>query len=91
MLAPGESLLFYSDGLIEAYNSEREMFSFERLQAVMLKHPGGKTLINYLLAELKKFTGEDQEQEDDVTLVTVQRSETDKVGKIVAQPSFTEK
>lgn len=32
-LAPGESLLFYTDGLVEAHNHRREMFSFPRLKA----------------------------------------------------------
>jgi hypothetical protein len=36
---------------------------------------GGPALIDFLLAELERFTGEDWEQEDDITMVTLQRSE----------------
>jgi serine phosphatase RsbU (regulator of sigma subunit) len=72
-LAPGESLLFYSDGLVEAHNAQRDMFGLPRLAALLGSHPGGSALIDFLLNELKRFTAEEWEQEDDVTLVTLQR------------------
>ena len=73
-LAPGESVLFYSDGLVEAHSPSREMFSFPRLKELVAAHPGGAPLIDHLLAELAGFTGQAWEQEDDVTLVTLQRN-----------------
>jgi len=72
-LAPGDSVLFHSDGLVEAHNTEREMFGFPRLMGSVEKHPGGAQLIDLLVAELAQFTGAGWEQEDDVTLVTLQR------------------
>ncbi|MGI8910345.1 MAG: PP2C family protein-serine/threonine phosphatase [Rubrobacteraceae bacterium] len=74
-LKPGESVLFYSDGLVEAHDPRREMFGFPRLQGFVGAHPGGATLVDFLLSELRRFTGEGWEQEDDITLVTLQRSE----------------
>ncbi len=73
-LAPGEGLLFYSDGLVEAHNSRREMFSFPRLKTVLEEHADGASLIDLLLSELKSFTGQGWEQEDDVTMVALQRT-----------------
>ena len=73
-LAPGEGLLLYSDGLVEAHNAQREMFSFERLQALVRDHSGGAALIDLLMEELAAFTGAGWEQEDDVTLVTLERT-----------------
>jgi serine phosphatase RsbU (regulator of sigma subunit) len=73
-IGPGESLLFYSDGLVEAHNPRREMFDTPRLKALLEKHANGASLIEVLLDELKRFTGEEWEQEDDVTLVTLQRT-----------------
>src|SRR5918997_122243 len=73
-LQPGESVLLYSDGLVEAHDPQREMFGFPRLQGFVGAHPGGATLIDSLLAELERFTGEAWEQEDDITLLTLQRS-----------------
>jgi serine phosphatase RsbU (regulator of sigma subunit) len=72
-LKPGESVLLYSDGLVEAHDPQREMFGFPRMQGFVGAHPGGATLIDSLLAELQRFTGEEWEQEDDITLLTLQR------------------
>jgi serine phosphatase RsbU (regulator of sigma subunit)/anti-sigma regulatory factor (Ser/Thr protein kinase) len=72
MLEQGDSILMYSDGLIEAHNSAREMFGMKKLQTLLNDHPGGEALINFLLYALFAFTGAEWEQEDDVTLVVIQ-------------------
>ncbi|HER34629.1 MAG TPA: hypothetical protein ENO19_04110 [Halothiobacillaceae bacterium] len=75
VVAPGECILFYSDGLVEAHNPRREMFGGQRLQRLMGDCAGDcPDLIVRLLAELRAFTGRGWEQEDDVTLVTLQRA-----------------
>jgi serine phosphatase RsbU (regulator of sigma subunit) len=73
-LLPGDSLLFYSDGLVEAHNPQREMFGFPRLITLLGKGAEGSSPIPVLLQELATFTGPDWEQEDDLTLVTLQRT-----------------
>ena len=73
-IASGESLLFYTDGLVEAHNPRREMFGFPRLKTLLKEHSDGSSLFNLLLSELKSFTGEAWEQEDDITLLTLQRT-----------------
>jgi anti-sigma regulatory factor (Ser/Thr protein kinase) len=57
------------------------MFSFQRLSGLINDHPGGGDLIPHLLAELDSFTGPGWEQEDDVTMLTLQRkaAQTDTV------------
>jgi pimeloyl-ACP methyl ester carboxylesterase len=72
-LAPGDGVLFYSDGLIEAHSPRREMFSTPRMERFVGAHPSSATLIDALLAELEQFTGEQWEQEDDITLLMLQR------------------
>src|SRR5215211_4460169 len=72
-LKPGESILLYSDGLVEAHSPHHEMFGFPRMQRYVGAHSEGATLIDSLLAELEQFTGEDWEQEDDITLLTLHR------------------
>ncbi len=72
-LEAGESVLFYSDGLVEAHAPDRRMFGFPYLQTLMREHEGGSALIPFLLERLDDFTGNGWEQEDDVTLVTLQR------------------
>ncbi len=72
-LAPGESILLHSDGLVEAHNPAGEMFGFPRLQKIVENSSGGEHLIDECLTELREFVGSDWEQEDDITLVTLQR------------------
>jgi serine phosphatase RsbU (regulator of sigma subunit) len=77
VLERGDSVLFYSDGLVEAHDPQREMFGFPRLQGLVAGHrTGGEAMVNFLLSELSRFTGDEWEQEDDITLVTLERSET---------------
>ena len=77
VLARGDSVLFYSDGLVEAHDPHRQMFGFPRLQGLVGAHRSdGPAMVNFLLSELARFTGEEWEQEDDITLVTLDRSET---------------
>ena len=74
-LDAGDTILLYSDGLVEAHNTEREMFSFPRLMRLVGDFDGGAALIDFLLGELANFTGPGWEQEDDVTLVALQRDD----------------
>jgi serine phosphatase RsbU (regulator of sigma subunit) len=77
ILQRGDTVLFYSDGLVEAHDPHREMFGFPRLQGLVGAHRSdGPSLVNFLLTELRRFTGQEWEQEDDITLVTLDRSET---------------
>ena len=73
-LGPGDTLLLHSDGLAEAHNPERQMFGFPRLAALVAGCRDGQELIDRLLGELEGFTGPGWEQEDDITLVAVQRA-----------------
>jgi anti-sigma regulatory factor (Ser/Thr protein kinase) len=73
ILSPGESVVFYSDGLVEAHNPDREMFGFERLQQFLTRYNGKSNLVKYIIQELAHFTGSDWEQEDDVTLISIER------------------
>jgi serine phosphatase RsbU (regulator of sigma subunit) len=97
ILAPGESLLFYSDGLVEAHNASREMLGFPRIKNLLEEHSAKTSLIDFLLRELKRFTGEGWEQEDDITLVTLQSmpeffmmNEQQKTPHLPCNPPFPE-
>jgi serine phosphatase RsbU (regulator of sigma subunit)/predicted ester cyclase len=75
VLQTGDSALLYTDGLVEAHDPQREMFGFPRLQVLVSEHAEEeRSLQETLLEELYSFVGEGWEQEDDITLVTLQRS-----------------
>ena len=73
-IAPDSNVLLYSDGLVEAHDSDREMFGFDRLRDALVVDDAGSELLDRLLETLRTFTGPDHEQEDDITLVTLRRS-----------------
>jgi anti-sigma regulatory factor (Ser/Thr protein kinase) len=81
-LAPGDRLLFYSDGLVEAHSPTGDMFGFPRLRELVGIAPqasrhggeGQNVLVEFLLAQLAGFTGPGWEQEDDVTLMILERA-----------------
>jgi serine phosphatase RsbU (regulator of sigma subunit)/ketosteroid isomerase-like protein len=74
LLDIGEGVFFYSDGLVEAHDPKGEMFGFPRLRALIAQHGEKQALAELLMEELYSFVGEDWEQEDDITLLTLQRS-----------------
>jgi hypothetical protein len=65
-LEPGDLLTFVSDGVLEAQNSEGELFGFERTR-LLSKNPAEK------IARAAQQFG----QTDDITVVTVQRRMVD--------------
>jgi predicted ester cyclase len=77
VLLPGDGILFYSDGLVEAHNPQRGMFGSPRLLSLITKHAtSAKSLTANVLEALARFTDAGWEQEDDITLVTLQRSQS---------------
>ena len=73
-LAPGDKLLLYTDGIIEAHNKHKDEFSSQRLvdflqaQATLPARALGKAI----LAEIADFVQE-APQSDDITLVVIER------------------
>jgi anti-sigma regulatory factor (Ser/Thr protein kinase) len=83
-LQPGDSVLLHSDGVIEAHDSDRHMFGFPRLKQTVADGAGGQALIDRVLGALAAFTGPDVEQEDDITMVTLQRKDGDPGDRVLA-------
>ena len=74
VLERGDSVLYYSDGLVEAHDPEGEMFGLPRLRALIAEHGEERSLGDFLLEELYSFVGDGWEQEDDITLLTLRHS-----------------
>src|SRR5215217_5429697 len=73
-LREGDSILFYSDGLVEAHNPHRDVFGSPRLRRLIMEHGEAGSLGDILLEELYSFTGGGWEQEDDITLLMLRSS-----------------
>ena len=87
VLAPGDSLLLHSDGVVEAHNPDGGMFGFPRLKDAVAQYPGGHELIDRVLSDLKQHTGPDAEQEDDITMVTLTRASSSAVRTAAEAPT----
>ena len=74
-LAPGDRLVLYSDGVVEAQNAKRDFYDDDRFalrlqQAAPDRNP--TNLIADLVADVKSFIG-NARRTDDITLVVLQR------------------
>jgi len=72
MIEPGEIVLFSSDGIAEAHNADGEMFGCPRIIGVVEQHTD-TDLRDEVLGALHAFTGPDWDQEDDITMVVLDR------------------
>ncbi|NTW97934.1 MAG: PP2C family protein-serine/threonine phosphatase, partial [Oscillochloris sp.] len=77
-LGPGDSVVLYTDGVIEAENVAGEIFSYERLESLISANRQLKPrdIVALLLRELRIWAGEAL-QSDDVTMVVLRRRLTD--------------
>jgi sigma-B regulation protein RsbU (phosphoserine phosphatase) len=72
-LSKGDILLAYTDGVIEAKNALEELYTKERLVAVLESRPhDAKALLVRIEAGLAKYIG-DTEQSDDITMMAIRR------------------
>lgn len=73
-MAPGDMLLFYSDGLVDARNWEGAFYGEERLRADLerYKTSDAKQLGEKLIRRLQAFVGESPTH-DDITMILLQR------------------
>lgn len=70
-------VLFYTDGVVETHNAERDMFGRPRLQELLKADGHEDHIVEYLLDRLETFAGDTWEQEDDITVVAVRRGDWD--------------
>ncbi|HYK40965.1 MAG TPA: SpoIIE family protein phosphatase [Thermoanaerobaculia bacterium] len=75
LLAPGERLLLYSDGVPEARNAAGQEFGDDRIEDKVRRvgRVGAATLVTVLASALSSFLGE-QEPEDDISIAVLVRS-----------------
>jgi serine phosphatase RsbU (regulator of sigma subunit) len=69
-----DKLIFYTDGLIEATNSQKEEFGFERLEHFLNANAdaGSKQLLEKLNKHIENYT-QNTQQKDDSTIVIIGR------------------
>ena len=75
-VAPGDTLVFYTDGVTEARNGKGELFWEERLRATLEAHAedSAQKIQNAILAAVEEFT-DGAPLADDLTLFVIKREE----------------
>jgi len=75
-IAPGDGLMFFTDGLSEVESPEGDQYGETRMRSAMLEacRLTGRELSSLVLEEARGYTFEDH-QWDDVTILTLDRSE----------------
>ncbi|HEY3706698.1 MAG TPA: SpoIIE family protein phosphatase [Terracidiphilus sp.] len=61
---PGDELLFYTDGLVEAQDENKQMYGFDRLRVLMALKPAARAAAQRAV---------DYGQQDDITVLTLTR------------------
>ncbi|UCH22644.1 MAG: serine/threonine-protein phosphatase, partial [Deltaproteobacteria bacterium] len=71
-LEPGDKVVFYTDGIVEAMNEKEEIFGFDRLQEVVqvAGAMSSDELLKEILDKVNQFTG-GAPQHDDLTAIVV--------------------
>ena len=68
-LERGDTVVLYTDGIVEAMNAKEELYGYERFEALLKRtaaHPGA--LKDAIISDVNRFTGLSP-QHDDMTLV----------------------
>jgi len=72
-LSPGDTVVFYTDGITEALNPQIEEFGEQKLLDIIINYPyrSAEELRNHIYEEMIRFT-KGESQYDDLTLIVLQ-------------------
>lgn len=74
-LAPGDAIVMYTDGVIDAENAQRERYGAERLEQILSRPAENASALGQLVIDdVKHFIG-DHPQADDICLTCLRRAE----------------
>lgn len=74
-LIPGDLLLFYTDGIVEAQNSRGDFYGEARLRDAIRAHNGApaQQVVDAILADVARFSGDAPRHDDMVVIALVRR------------------
>ena len=75
-MEPGDKVVLYTDGIVEAMNEQEEMFGFDRLLKVVKNSQTmtAETLLEEIKNKVNEFAGS-APQHDDITIIVIQATE----------------
>lgn len=69
-LQPGDRILLYSDGVLEARDPGGDEFGMQRLQSILSQNLPAEVILDYINREVTRFRGS-RGQSDDVTMLEI--------------------
>jgi len=71
-LKAGDTVVFYTDGIVEAMNASKELYGFERLEAVIENSTdlSAQALLDKILEQVNTFAA-GADQHDDITVIII--------------------
>lgn len=75
-LSPGDAIVLYTDGVVEAMNNEKKEYGMDNFLAAVQRYAGtAPTLLNAIIQDVKLFIGK-AKQHDDITVIVIRRPDT---------------
>jgi sigma-B regulation protein RsbU (phosphoserine phosphatase) len=75
-LAPGDTIMYYTDGFTDAVNQSGERFDEDNLKQIFQlacqQYQSPQEILNYLFEQVQQFIGSGNANSDDMTLVVMQ-------------------
>lgn len=73
-LKPGEIFFLYTDGVTEAFNDSKELYTQERLEKLLVAYDikSDENVVSVVINDVNEFEG-DTEQTDDITALAIER------------------
>jgi sigma-B regulation protein RsbU (phosphoserine phosphatase) len=74
-LAPGDTVVLYTDGVTEALNTDGDEFGLDRMiQSVRASATdGAQTIVKRIIEDVRSFTGSFP-QNDDITVIAIRKT-----------------
>jgi phosphoserine phosphatase RsbU/P len=85
-IAPGQTVVFYTDGVTDAVNARGQSFGSDRFTAVLREVKGAADVHRRIAAAINEFVGE-HPRFDDITVLSVTRSDASTTGVVVRDRS----
>ena len=74
VIEPGETIVLYTDGVSEAMNHKGDLYTPERLRALIAKEPQAPSSLGKLIRDDVRTHANGRPQNDDITLMVFGRT-----------------
>ncbi|MGA1864764.1 MAG: GAF domain-containing SpoIIE family protein phosphatase, partial [bacterium] len=91
-LGKGDVILFYTDGIVEVQNQDKEIFGLSRLKKLFssLVYLEPEEIYNKIINKLENFSGK-KSFDDDLTILILKRTDAPPLDTILSLPSYSKK